>query len=117
MSEAATAEDALVFECELDAPPERVWRAISTPELREVWLGEAETAAATVVEAAEGERLVLDLPLDGLESQVTFAIDAGVDGGTRLTIVHRLGGSPANVVAFPARRERPVMTGEMKWAA
>jgi len=30
--------DALVFECELDAPPEKVWRALTIREYLERWL-------------------------------------------------------------------------------
>ena len=30
--------DDLILEYQLDAPPEKVWRAISVPGLREVWL-------------------------------------------------------------------------------
>lgn len=28
----------LVFECDLDEPPEKVWRALTEPQLREAWL-------------------------------------------------------------------------------
>ena len=30
--------DALVFECALDAPREKVWRALTIPEYLERWL-------------------------------------------------------------------------------
>ncbi|WP_440495982.1 SRPBCC family protein, partial [Serratia sarumanii] len=30
--------DRLILEYSLDAPPEKVWRALSIPELREQWL-------------------------------------------------------------------------------
>ena len=33
-----TDTDALVFECALDAPPEKVWRALTIPEYLERWL-------------------------------------------------------------------------------
>lgn len=33
------AEDTIVFECELDAAPETVWRAVSIPEFLAEWIG------------------------------------------------------------------------------
>jgi uncharacterized protein YndB with AHSA1/START domain len=30
--------DSLVFECDFDEPPEKVWRALTEPELLEAWL-------------------------------------------------------------------------------
>jgi uncharacterized protein YndB with AHSA1/START domain len=44
-------DDVLVFEADLDAPPEKVWRAVATPEVREAWLGGPETGAAEVADA------------------------------------------------------------------
>ncbi|MCR4266671.1 SRPBCC domain-containing protein [Nitratireductor sp. ZSWI3] len=31
--------ETIVLECELDAPPEKVWRALTVPELAAEWLG------------------------------------------------------------------------------
>jgi uncharacterized protein YndB with AHSA1/START domain len=47
------AED-LVFEYELDAPPEKVWRAISTPGFRDKWLPREDLADADPVSTAPG---------------------------------------------------------------
>ena len=33
-----SADDALVFECDLPAPREKVWRALTEPALRSAWL-------------------------------------------------------------------------------
>ena len=33
-----TETDALTFECALDAPPEKVWRALTVPEYLKRWL-------------------------------------------------------------------------------
>ena len=38
MNGVAEPADELVFEFELDEPPEKVWRAVSIAELRERWL-------------------------------------------------------------------------------
>ena len=101
--------EALVFEADLDAPPEKVWRAIATPELREAWLGEPEAGPAEVLRADPGERLDLAWPTRDGDSLVSFEIDAGEDGGTRLTIVHRA--LAPNIVALAPRRVIARTTG------
>jgi uncharacterized protein YndB with AHSA1/START domain len=95
-------DEVLTFETELDAPPEKVWRAISTPELREAWLGQPEAGPAEIVRAEPGARLDLVWPTREGESLVSFEIGVGVDGGTHLTIVHRA--LAPNVVALAPRR-------------
>ena len=57
--------ETLVFEAELDAPPEKVWRSDPPSRLDLVW------------PTREGDTLV------------SFEIAAGEAGGARLTIVHR----------------------------
>ena len=98
--------DDLVFECDLDAPPAKVWRALNEPEIRRDWLGEAETGPAEVIRADPGERLDLSWPTREGESLVSFEITPGVDGGAHLVIVHRA--LAPTVVAFGPRR-RPAM--------
>ena len=96
--------DALVFEADLDAPPEQVWRALATPELREAWLGEPDAGPAEIVRADPGSRLDLTWPTREGDSLVSFEIEDGKGGGTRLTIVHRA--LAPNVVALAQRRVR-----------
>jgi uncharacterized protein YndB with AHSA1/START domain len=96
---------ALVFECDLDAPPEKVWRALATPELREAWLGEPEAGPSEVTRAEAGERLDLVWPTHAGETLVSFEIAAGAAGGTHLTIVHR-----ALAPAVARRRPRRAAT-------
>jgi uncharacterized protein YndB with AHSA1/START domain len=91
-------DDVLVFEADLDAPPEKVWRAVATPQLREAWLGRPETGAAEVAGAEPGRRLDLVWPTREGKSLVSFEIDAGEDGGSRLTITHRPPAATARVV-------------------
>src|ERR1700722_19131730 len=95
------------FECDLEAPPAKVWRALAEPEQRAAWLGEAESAACEVVEATPPERLVLRWTLDPPPSLVTFEIEER-DGGAHLTITH----SPAeaSVIPLTPRPARAVMT-------
>jgi uncharacterized protein YndB with AHSA1/START domain len=89
--------DDLVFETELDAPPEKVWRALAEPALREAWLGEG----GEVSEAQPGKRLVLNWTRDDPPSQIAFEVRPREGGGAHLTIVH----SPAmaEVVRLPTR--------------
>lgn len=86
------AED-LVFEYELDAPPEKVWRAISIPGFRDKWLPGEDLADADPVSTAPGAEIRYTMR-DGdppfLESIVTFQIRPGADGGSILRIVHGL---------------------------
>jgi uncharacterized protein YndB with AHSA1/START domain len=104
------APEALVFECELDAPPEKVWRALATPALREAWLGEPEAGPAEISGADPGARLDLVWPTREGESLVSFEIEPSGEKGTRLTIVHRAPAS-AEVVELRARRRAAVTWG------
>ena len=81
-------DEALVFEVDLEAPPEKVWRAIATPELREAWLGEPEDGPARVADADQPERLDLVWPTPDGESLISFEISPA-EGGSHLTITHR----------------------------
>jgi uncharacterized protein YndB with AHSA1/START domain len=101
----APATDDVSFECDLEAPPLKVWRALAEPELRAAWLGEAESRACEVVEATPPERLVLRWSLDQPPSLVTFEIEKR-DGGAHLTITHR----PAEASVIPLTPRRVVMT-------
>jgi uncharacterized protein YndB with AHSA1/START domain len=103
MTDTVETDEALVFECDLEAPVGQVWRALTVPELRAAWLGEAESEACRVVEAAPGERLVVGWPDDGRESTVTFEIEADEAGGTRLRIVHSAAAPTAMIIPFRPR--------------
>ena len=100
MSDAKT-DEALVFEVDLEAPPEKVWRAIATPEVREAWLGEPEDGQARVAEADPPSRLDLVWPTREGDSLISFEI-AAAEGGSRLTITHRAP-QEATVLAFKPR--------------
>ncbi len=84
----------LVLDYELDAPPEKVWLAISNPALREKWLPKRELADATPISSISGEEARYRMRDDEppfLESIVTFQIRPNATGGTRLRIIHGLG--------------------------
>lgn len=100
----------IAFECDLPEPPEKVWRALTTPEIVSDWLLPTDLvpragaeftfrdpAAATTIEcevlSVEPERSIsfgwrdADARRDGLASTVTFEI-AATENGTHLRIVH-----------------------------
>ena len=83
----------LVLEYELDAPPEKVWRAVSIAAFRERWLPKGDLVDAEPVSSAPGKEIryrMRDSEPPFLESLVTFQVDPSVDGGTTLRIIHRL---------------------------
>lgn len=83
----------LVFEYELDADPEKVWRAIRIEEYREKWLPADALTIEEVVSAVPGQEVRYRLRDDTppfLESVVTFRIFPNPAGGTTLRILHEL---------------------------
>lgn len=87
--------DALVFECELDAPPEKVWRALTVPEYLKRWLrpsGEVDLAVVTAEENVSltyrwreaGQGAVVGVE----DSVVTFELSPTSEGGTWFRLTH-----------------------------
>lgn len=92
-TEAKKPNDNLIVEYEIDAPPEKVWRAICIPEFREQWLPEKDLADATPILAEPGKEVryrMREEEAPFLESIVTFQVGHNVRGGTRLRIIHHL---------------------------
>jgi uncharacterized protein YndB with AHSA1/START domain len=98
-----------VVDCDLDEPPEKVWRALTQPELMAVWLAEGDIKAEVghlfelkpetgpieceVLKADPGRELRLawrerDEAGELIESEVTFVLTPTITGGTRLRLVH-----------------------------
>lgn len=85
--------EGLVLEYELDAPPEKVWRAISIPAFRESWLPTGALANAESVSSVLGQEVRYRMRDGGppfLDSVVTLQIRPNAEGGTTLRIVHDL---------------------------
>jgi uncharacterized protein YndB with AHSA1/START domain len=92
-TEPETQAEDLVFEYALDAPPEKVWRAISIPGFRDKWLPGEDLADADPIASTPGEEIRYSIR-DGeppfLESVVTFQVRPGADGGSIFRVVHGL---------------------------
>ena len=112
----AKLDEALVFEVELEAAPEKVWRAIATPEVREAWLGAPDDGEARVAEADPPSRLDLVWPTREGDSLISFEISPA-EGGSRLTITHRAPQEvreEATVLAFKPRAA-PATASAPRW--
>lgn len=90
-----TATDELVFECALDAAPEKVWRALTIREYLLRWLGPAKDVDLSVVTAEENKSLTYRWRETGQgaivgaeDSLVTFELTPMVDGGTWFRLTH-----------------------------
>ena len=87
--------DALVFECALDAPPEKVWRALTIPEYLKRWLQPADAVDLSMVTSEENRSLSYRWRESGAgavvgaeESLVTFELTPTSDGGTWFRLTH-----------------------------
>ena len=84
------ADEALELEYELDAPPEKVWRAVTIPALRERWLPDCDLSGAEPESSVTGEEVRYRLRESEppfRESHVTFKIAPNEAGGTRFRII------------------------------
>ena len=82
----------LVLEFEFDAPPAKVWRAVTIPELRERWLPDCDLAGAepeASIPGAEVRYRLRDSEPPFRESHVIFRIEPNVSGGTRFRIIQQ----------------------------
>lgn len=83
----------LVLAFDLDAEPEKVWRAISDEGHRDRWLPRDALAEAEVVRVKPGQEVRYRMRDDEppyLESVVTLRILPNQGGGTCLTVIHEL---------------------------
>ena len=83
--------DSVIVECELPDPPEKVWRALTEPDLVAAWLTADEPGPIERnVVLEEPPRLLRLAWRDGrdVESLVTFELERTPAGGTNLRVVH-----------------------------
>ncbi|MDH7793356.1 MULTISPECIES: polyketide cyclase [Ochrobactrum] len=90
-TEAERQEKDLLLEYELDAPPEKVWRAVNIPAFQDKRSPKQDLAETEPVSTAQGEegsyRMWDDEP-PFLESIVTFEVRPDAKGCTIFRIVH-----------------------------
>lgn len=139
-------DDTVTVECDLPDAPEKVWRALTVPELLAAWLApndiRPEVGARFGFEVAreEGGRvdcevLAAEAPRlltyrwrqedGGLDTVVSFELTRTSRGGTHLRLVHD--GFPIDLAAplatlalgnvLPFRRRTIAVPGAMRWAA
>ena len=85
----------IALEYELDAKPEKVWRAIAVPAFRERWLPECDLADPEPIASIPGVEVRYRMREEAApfpESIVTFRIEPGSKGGTLFRIIHRIEG-------------------------
>ncbi|PWK69871.1 SRPBCC domain-containing protein [Aminobacter sp. AP02] len=108
-------DEDVVVECELEAAPEKVWRALTVPELVATWLDvpahqgggfNNDGPAYRIVEALPYSRVRYawsDAATTELESFVTFDLCPNGDGGTSFRLTH----SAERTVVAPANSNSP----------
>lgn len=93
------AEDTIVYECELDAAPETVWRAVSVPEFLAEWIGfppdggtdSRDAATYTIEESRPNSEVRLrwrDRDADIPDSLVTIELSPAPEGRTFFRLTH-----------------------------
>jgi uncharacterized protein YndB with AHSA1/START domain len=108
-------DNSVITECDLPDAPEKVWKALTVPELLAAWLPDAVDCE---ILAAEPHRLLRyrwpgdeqdrDAAGHKLDSVVTFELTGTDTGGTHLRVVHRAFASTARIIPFRGARSEPV---------
>ena len=80
-------DKAVVTECDLPQPPEKVWKALTVPKVLETWL--PQLAKGEILEAKPDRLLRYRWPEDQpqVRSDVTFELTATPEGGTHLRVI------------------------------
>ena len=87
--------ESTVFECALEAPPEKVWRALTIPAYLDRWLQPRAAEQLDVVTSDENKSLTYRWRESGQgavvgaeDSLVTFELTPTHDGGTWFRLTH-----------------------------
>ncbi len=88
--------DEVTISCDVDAPPERVFEALTDPEIVGEWLEDEVPGVGqverTLIDAEPCERVRYTLRSDdgehAVDSEVTFTLTPLPGGGTRVHLVH-----------------------------
>lgn len=89
--EAGKTTKILDLEYEIEASPEKLWRALADPAFRAKWLPAEALAEADPISTRPGEAIgfrLFEAEPPFLESRVTFVIRPGAEGGAILRILH-----------------------------
>lgn len=120
--------DSLVFECDLEEPPEKVWRALTEPELLEAWLDKSESRGTDYeILTAEPHRTLRyrwrdresgagDSGDREVHSVVTVELAPAETGGTHLRLTHGEFRIVSAVPATMAARVRPITSARRRRA-
>lgn len=115
MTETVEDEDSVVVDCELDAAPEKVWRALTVPELAEQWLGVGhgpsdDGVSFEILDTEPCTRVRYgwrDDTVDEPRTVVTVDLTPAPDGRTRFRLVHSV--AAAAPVAANSNRPPPML--------
>jgi uncharacterized protein YndB with AHSA1/START domain len=129
--------DSLVFECDFEEPPEKVWRALTEPQLLEAWLTPADAPRTDSAEGrpaapppceiltADPHRLLryrwrdreggaMDPVEREVQSVVTVELAPGPEGGTHLRLTHGEFRAVPVAPSLTAARVTPI-TSARRW--
>lgn len=81
-------EAELVFETVLDAPPEKIWRALTIPEFRDRWLQPPSGVSVQLVNVSVNSLLTFSWNEGPEESLVTIELTPCENGSTGFRLTH-----------------------------
>ncbi|MFK4824971.1 SRPBCC domain-containing protein [Paenochrobactrum sp. BZR 588] len=103
----------LVFEYELEATPQKLWRALTIAEFRAKWLPELAQQQAEPGSLIPQKQIcykIREKTPPFLESHITFRISVRDDGKALLTIIHELTDTCVRPMSQPANNNQsPLM--------
>lgn len=81
-------KDELIFETILDAPPEKIWRALTIPEYRDRWLQQPDDVKLQLVAVNANSLLTFSWVERDEESLVTIELTPDENGRTCFRLTH-----------------------------